>query len=355
MKTKTYLPNLKYLLFILLLSCSELLFAQKEPAWISESWRSSQYPSSVYLTGFVQDGKNKNESVAEATERVKNMARANLSESILSSVQSVNDSYSESIMKGDSEVVNESFKSQIKVSTNLEINGINTESFVADNFIYGFAYANKYEVIGYYKANLNMQVQQIEGFINTAKELESKHEKKKAKDEFVKTLPIFEDIKKAQGILSALDKNITQDGLKMETTMNLYNEVVQANARLSQAIMVYINSSEDNFGDSSKAIENGLKAILAENECSFTTNEAEADWKIKINASSREYNYSNNVYFSYVDAQVELYKAPSDKHVYQNEFTQKGAHSKSYKAAARKALDDISKQVSEKILNWINN
>ena len=83
--------------------------------------------------------------------------------------------------------------------------------------------------------------------------------------------------------------------------------------------------------------------------------EAEADWKIKINATSREYNYSNNVYFSYVDAEVELYKAPSDKHVYQNEFSQKGAHSKSYKSAAMKAYEEISKPISEKLLNWINN
>ena len=354
MKTKIYLSRLKSLLLVILLVCSNLVFAQKDPAWLSESWRSAQYPSTVFLTGFVQDGKNKNESVSEATERVINMARANLSESILASVQSLSDSYSESIMKGDSETLNETFKSQIKVTTDLELNGVKTESYVKDNFVYGFAYANKYEIIGYYKANLNMQIQQIEGLINTASELESKHEKKKAKDEFVKTLPIFETIKEAQGILSALDKNISEADLKMGKTMNLYNQVIQANVRLSQAIMVYINSNEDNFGESSKAIENGLKAILAENECSFTTNEEEADWKIKINASSREYNYSNDVYFSYVDAEVELYKAPAEKHVYQNEFTQKGAHSKSYKAAARKAFDDISKQISEKLLNWIN-
>lgn len=355
MKTKIYLTKAKALLLVICFSIPHLIQAQKEPAWLSESWRSSQYPSNVFLTGFVQDGKNKNETVAEATERVKNMARANLSESIIASVQSVSDSYSESIMKGDNEVVNETFKSNIKVTTDLELNGVNVESYTNANMIYGFAYANKYEIIGYYKANLNMQVQQIEGLISTAKELESNHEKKKAKDEFNKTLPIFDEIKEAQGILSALDKNISEADLKMQKTMSLYNEVIQANARLTQAIMVFINTNEDIFGESTKAIENGLKAILAENECSFTTDESEADWKIKINATSREYNYSNKVYFSYVDAEVELYKAPSDKHVYQNEFTQKGAHSKSYKAAARNAYNEVSNLISEKILNWINN
>lgn len=354
MKTKIYLTKFKYFLLFLLFITTNIVFAQ-DPSWLKDSWRSSQYPENVFLKGFAQDSKNKNETVAEATERVKNMARANLSETILATVKSVSDSYSESIMQGDNEVVNESFKSQIQVSTNLELNGVSVESYVKDNMIYGFAHANKYEIIGYYKANLNMQVQQIEGLISTAKELENNHEKKKAKDEFNKALPIFNEIAEAQGILTALDKNISEADLKKEKTMGLYNEVIQANARLAQAIMVYIDSNEDNFGQSTNLIENGLKAILAENECSFTTNELEADWKIRVKATSREFNFSNDVYFSYVDAQVELYKAPSEKHVYQNEFSQKGAHSKSYKEAARKALDDISKQISEKLLNWINN
>jgi hypothetical protein len=41
--------------------------------------------------------------------------------------------------------------------------------------------------------------------------------------------------------------------------------------------------------------------------------------------------------------------------VYQNEFAQKGAHSKSYRFAAKNAYDEISKPISEKILTWINN
>lgn len=339
-------------LFILIVNKA---YCQKDPAWLMESWRSEQYPSNVFITGFSQDGINKNETVAEATERVKNFARANLSESILSSVQSVNESYSESVMAGNNESVSETFKSNIQVTTDLELNGIKIETFTKNNMVYAFAYANKYEIIGFYKANLNMQIQQIEGFINTAQELENNHEKKKAKDEYSKALPVFEEIAKSQGILSAVDKNITDEDLKMQKTMDLYNEVIQANVRLTQAILVYITSDEDLFGEKTDEIENGLKAILAENNCSFTTEEEKADWKIDIKATSREFNYSNKVYFSYIDAQVRLFKAPSDKHVYQNEFEKKGAHSKSYKEAARKALNEISNPIAEKLLTWINN
>ncbi|HSH52899.1 MAG TPA: hypothetical protein VK982_14330, partial [Bacteroidales bacterium] len=176
----------------------------------------------------------------------------------------------------------------------------------------------------------------------------------KAKEEFNKTHPVFEEIKEAQGILSALDKNIAQEELKMQKTMNLYNEVMQANIRLEQAVLVYISTQEDLFGDNISAIESGLKAILSQNECSFTTDEHNADWKLFVNASSREFNYSNKVYFSYVDAEVQLFKAPSDKHVYQDVFEQKGAHSKSYHAAAKNAYKEISNLISDKILNWIN-
>lgn len=356
MRTRILNYNLKQaILLLFLVILFKGLNAQSEPAWMMEAWRAEQYPSNVYIIGYAQDEKNKDESISEAIERIKDLASANLSESILSSVKSINDSYKQSIMEGDSESIKETFKSEIKVTSNLKINGIRVESFVKDNMIYGFASANKYEIIGYYKANLNLQIQQIEGFINTGTELESNNEKSKAKEQFSKALPIFDQVKEAQGIISAIDKNITNEELKMQITMKLYNDVIQANARLAQGIIVYITTDEDIFGEKTIATENGLKAVLAENGCRFTKNEDEADWKIDISATSREFNYSNSVYFSYVDAEVKLFKAPSDKHVYQNEFSQKGAHSKSYKEAAIKAYKDIGKQISEKILNWINN
>jgi hypothetical protein len=356
MKIRISSKNLKYtFLLLLFLTTFNIVKSQDEPAWMLQSWRTEQYPSSVYITGFAQDGKNPNETLADATKRLKDMARAELSESILASVQSVSENYSQSILEGDSESITETFKSQTKISTDLEINGIRVESFVKNNIVYGFAYANKFEIIGYYKANLNMQVQQIEGLINTATELEQKREKPKAKTEFNKTLPIFTEVTKAQGILSAVNKNITEDDLMMQKTMKLYNEVVQANARLAQGIFVFIITDEDIFGNKTTDIENRLKAILAVNGCSFTTVEEEADWKLNITATSREYNLSNKVYFSYVDAEVKLFKAPSDKHVYQNEISLKGAHSQSYKAAAKNAYAEISDTISEKILTWINN
>lgn len=343
-----------FVLILCLFSLFDTVQAQKDPAWLADSWRTTQYPSNVYLTGYVQDEKNNNESTADAVGRVTAMARGNLTESIISSIKSVNDSYSQSISDGKSETIKETFQSEIKVSSDLEINGVKVESYVKEHTVFAFAYANRYEIIGYYKSTLNMKVQQIEGYINTANALEEKREKIKAKEEFNKTLPVFDDIKEAQGILSALDKNISQEELKMQKTMNLYNEVIQANVRLTQAVLVYISTQEDLFGENISAIESGLKAILAENECSFTTDEQSADWKLYVNASSREFNYSNKVYFSYVDVEVQLFKAPSDKHVYQDAFEQKGAHSKSYKAAARNAYREISNLISDKILNWIN-
>lgn len=356
MKTIIFFDYLKmYILLTVFLISIKTINSQSEPSWMIEGLRATQYPSSIYITGSAQDGINRNETVAEVTERVKNIARANLSEGILASIKSVSDSYSQSIMVGDKESFKESFVSEIKVSTSLEINGIRVESYVKNNIIYGFAYANKYEIIGYFKSNLNMQVQQIKGFIITAKELEGNNEKSKAKTEFNKSLPIFEDIKNAQGVLSALDENITDEHLKMQTTMELYNDVVQANARLAQGIFIFINSDEALFDEKTSSLENHLKAILADNGCCFTPDEAIADWKINIVASSREHNYTNKIYFSYVDAEVKLFKASSDKQVYENEFTQKGGHLKSYRFAAKKAYDKISNPISEKILTWINN
>jgi len=340
-------------LFFIVYFCG-LIKAQESPAWLTNSWRIEQYPSNVFITGFAQDNKNAEESIADAIGRVTAMARGNLSEKIISSIQSVNDSYSQSISDGKSEQIKETFQSEIRVSTDIEINGVHIENYVKDNIVYGFAYANKYEIIGYYKSIINMTIQQIEGYIKTAQALEQQREKIKAKEEFNKTFPFFDKIKEAQGILTALDNTIPDEQLKMQKSIELYNEVVQANVRLQQAVLVFLSSNENLFGTQTTAIENGLKAILSENECSFTENENIADWKIYIKASAREFNYSKNVYFSYVDAEVQLFKAPKGKHVYQEILEQKGAHSKSYPDAARNAYNEISNLIADKVLERIN-
>lgn len=347
--------KLKLLLgvFFIVFFCG-LIKAQEPPAWLTDTWRIEQYPSNIFLTGFAQDNKNTDESIAETIGRVTAMARGNLSEKIISSIKSVNESYSQSISDGKSESIKETFQSEISVSSDIKINGVHIENYVKDNNVYGFAYANKYEIIGYYKSTLNMNVQQIEGIITTAQELEEKREKIKAKEEYNKTFPYFDKVKEAQGILIALDHTIPDEQLKMKRTTELYNEIVQANVRLQQAVLVFVSTQEDLFGEKATAIENGLKAILSENECSFTDDEQIADWKIYIKASAREFNYSKNVYFSYIDAEVQLFKAPSEKHVYQEILEQKGAHSKSYNDAARNAYNEISDLLADKILNRIN-
>ena len=226
--------NIKKVTLLLLCLASFIpVKSQKEPAWMKQSWRTEQYPSNVFITGFAQDDKSKNESLAEATERIKDLSRTNLSESILASVKSVSENYIQSTIDNGSENIEENFKYETKISTNLEINGIRVESYAKNNLVYGFAYANKFEIIGYYKSNLNLFVQQIEGFINTALELEKNNEKNKAKDEFNKALPVFTEVTNAQGILSAVDKNITDEDLKMQKTMKLYNEVIQAKKRFA--------------------------------------------------------------------------------------------------------------------------
>ncbi|HSH53081.1 MAG TPA: hypothetical protein VK982_15250, partial [Bacteroidales bacterium] len=73
-----------FLLIIFLFSACYTVKAQKDPAWLANSWRSSQYPSNVYITGYAQDEKNNNESTADAIGRVTAMARGYLSERIIS-------------------------------------------------------------------------------------------------------------------------------------------------------------------------------------------------------------------------------------------------------------------------------
>ncbi|MEA2113668.1 MAG: hypothetical protein U9P63_03385, partial [Patescibacteria group bacterium] len=60
-----------------------------------------------------------------------------------------------------------------------------------------------------------------------------------------------------------------------------------------------------------------------------------------------------NTWFSYVDAAVDIKKAYNGEQIYQDEITQKGGSTKSYKSAAGEAYDDIIDEIAEELIDKI--
>ncbi len=351
MKTK-----LLSLILINIIILPAILHAQDTPNWTKESYRSAKYPVHTYITGYAHDIKSKDESLAEATERIKNMASGNLAKNIITTIKTVSKNYVQSIEYENNEDFRQTFESETQSETNAKINGIKTLEYhnPKTGHLYAFSYANRYEVIGYYKANINMHLQQINGFITTADEFSRTSEKIKAEQEYLKTIPLFAKIEYAQGLLLALDKSADESSVKIKQTIELRNKVLQALSELKQGIFVHINVSASLFGDSNDLLENKLKAELSANKCSFVQDKNKADWLVTIIASSRKGSNAHGLFFSYVDAKVSLKKAYNNQHVYQDEIKQKGGSGNGFEDAAKKAYESIAPKIAKNLLKWIN-
>ncbi len=347
---------LSLFIFITVISIPNEGNAQKTPNWTKASYRSAKYPAATFITGYAHDIKSKDESIADATERIKNMATGNLAKNIITTIKTVSKNHTQSIEYKNNEELKQTFESQTQSETNAQINGIKTLEYhnPKTDHLYAFAYANRYEVIGYYKANINMHLQQIKGFISAAKEFARTSEKIEAEKEYLKTIPLFAKIEYAQGLLLALDKNANESSVKIKESTELRNSVVQALSELKQGIYVHIDVSASLFGTSTDLLENKLKAELAVNKCSFVQEKSKADWLITIIASSRKGSNAHGLFFSYVDATISLKKAYNNKHVYQDEIKQKGGSGNGFKPAAKKAFESIAPKIAKNLLKWIN-
>ena len=346
---------MKYFILLLTFLCSFTLFGQgTPPTWLDKDFRGMKYPADVYLTGFAERIVEKN--ISEETQKAKTEAQADLVKQVRAvlqtktqsgiSVQSINGHYDEQ----------ESFNQQSISESNAEIVGMKTETYFDQKAktIYAFAYTNKYELIGYYKSNLSVNLNQIESFVKTAQDLEANGEKAKARQQLELAKPIFSKLRYAQDLLTAIDVNATVEDLQQQKTETLYNSFTQMQAHLAQAVYVYVESKEDLFGQKVDIVANKLKAELATKGCSFVENPAQADFNLKLNVSTRYSSSEDNLVFCYADTQVELYDTRKQKVVYSDEIAQKGG-SVSQDKAARKAMSDVAPQIIGKLKSWIEN
>ena len=350
--------NLKSLsAFCLLLSAFCLLQAQTQPNWFEPADRERNYPSNVFITGFSTGSVRAGETKTDAAVRLRKEAQGYVAEAIRVQVSSETQSRDvRTEIKGTGkeavEQINSMFEAAVKTSANIELTGIKTDSYYneSEGLIYGFACVNKYELIGYYNASLTMNLQQLESILNTAKQLESSGEKAKARTQYEETIPLLVKVEQAQDVLVTLDRNAN---IQREKTASYRNEMIQALARLSQGVYIYVESKEDMLGKSSSLITNKIKSVLSKNGCSFTGDASQADFILKLNATARKHGNQGDIVFCYADVEVELVKKQAQKTVYQEEIKQKGGHT-TYENAAREAFEEAGKTIADKLLHCVS-
>ena len=337
-------------ILLAVLSAGSTVFAQ--PNWLDAQSRRTEYPNSTFFTGFASDEQQQGETQNNAIARLKKAAQAYIAEAVRVQVSSETESRSKSVKIEGEEQFNSIFEKTVKTSAAIELTGLTTDSYVdKSGTIYAFAYVNKYELKGSYTAVLTMNMQQLESVLSTAKQLEANGEKAKARTQYEEAIPLLVKVEQAQDVLVALDRNAS---LQRDKTAKYRSEIIQALARLSQGVYIYIESKEDMFGKNSTLITNKIKSVLSKNGCSFTNDISQADFILKLNASARKHGNSGEIVFCYADVEVELVKKQTQKTVYQEELKEKGGHT-TYENAAREAFEAAGKTIAGKLIEWVKN
>lgn len=345
------MKQLLFILFVLFFTIQPSI--GQKPEWLNENYRKNNYPSSVFIVEFIQDNKKTTESVSQAEERLKDLARANIAKSIRITIQSVEQQESENIIKNKKESFYERYNSSILTKSNLNINGIELTTYYSPEKeqVFVLAVLNRYEAIGYHKGLLNNYLSKINGHVEQAKKFTSQSEINKAKEVYKKTFPLFDQIAYSQNLLIALNKK-NNAGHKQEEVIQLYNEINLALNELEQGIFIYIEADAALFDEKTNELVQVLKGQLSKNGCSFTSEKEESDWIIVLEGKATEYNTIQGLYFSYVDVVVKLTKTKNQQKVYEDIIKQKGGSSIGYKEAGLKAYRSISQKLTKQIITY---
>jgi len=334
-------------LTLFLTTVSFALLGQGEPR---RAWE-LKFPSAAFFTGYAQGNVRQGESVEDAKIRLLKDAQSLLSENIRVTVRSQTTSRTVSTTTNNVQRFDAVFASDVQIISDIEIVGIRSEPPYYDSktgIVHAFAYVNRHELANYYKSVFAMNLVQAESLLQTVQNLEATGEKIKARRQCEAADSLLAKLRSTQRLLTAIEHGIAPDE-KIET---LHNRLVQMQARLAQAVLVYLKSGERNFAEPTTVVANQLKSSLSAKGCSFTDDPAQAEFRVFIEAATRHYGNEFGFIVCFADVAVQLFDVRKDKTVFQDEFSQKGIAT-SQEVAGRKALEDAAPVIVKKISLWI--
>ncbi len=335
----------KYLLiFFALLLLSMSLNAQ--PIWSEQSYRDNKYPSHSFYSAYIDDAYNK-ENPNVLIESLKQRLSLQIASEIKVQVQAMQSQY----ISQTNATLQKQMSQSISSFTDVELVGIRYLTHVEKESkqIYVLAYLNRFEMLAYYKAEVNILLKQVDKHISAAEGYQNMGEPSKAISEYENALPLFDDITEKISLLLLLQGNDEDDYIN--TCNALETKIKHALEKASQSATIFLESSLSLFDEKAPAIDSAIKAQLANAGYRFVSNKKEALWHIKIKASARQFNQAQGFFFSYVDAQVSVVNTMQNKEIYGNNISTKGGHTISYSEAARKAYRELSKKTINNLIN----
>lgn len=334
--------------------------AQSPSTWITPQLRELNFPADTYIWGFVPGNLRSGETESDLLARLKIDAKKETAGKVRTMVEAEVSKIDRQFTNAEDYSFSSLYLDYTQQTIQAEINGIKTETYYDPSTRMGhaFAYVKKSELAAYYKSQINLQLQQVQNALNTAAIAEDAGQKMRAKKLCEDALHPLAKAEFAQDLLSAISPYDT-DALQLDRLSRLKNELLQILIDLEQSIYIYLICNETNFGQSVRILGLELKRLLSNNQCSFTNEPAQADYKIVVTANTRKHDGNvrfgdGTIKFSYADVEVEVYSNYKKMVIYSDGISQKNHYDgATYESAGRNALKLAAGTVWENIKPWI--
>ena len=345
---------------------SILVFSQDTPPmWLDNVWRNANYSRENYYIGFVQGEIQHHDSIEATHQFLKNQAQAEAISTIQTSVEHVSSLVSRSDQQmgsmGFSEIINEVFQTSTTTRSCFKnIPNLAVESWQdkKTNEVFAFAWLEKSDLSKHLQRQITRLLTRAEISIEEANELIRVGEKIEARKAITQAIEYLYELAENQHIVGIVDANIMPEDISLQESILLKKQVTQLYQELKNGIYICIEGECEIFGQDYPIFIQVLKEQLSDLDCTFTTNQQQADYIIGISGTTREMNQAQVAgfvaYFVEASIYLQITKNNTKQKIFEGTWTEKGSHTTNNHEAALDAYKKLNSLVAQKIKEIIN-
>ncbi|MBR2486685.1 MAG: hypothetical protein IKB46_02695 [Paludibacteraceae bacterium] len=309
------------------------LFVEQQdiaPFWCNDTWRATNYPREQYVQGFIIGTIQTGETIEQTYQRLKEKAQAEALQNIIATQNAIKD------------IPNLSVESWHNLQT---------------NEVFAFAWAKKEDLVRTLKKQIISHITRAEMAIEEAEGLLAEGEKSAARKAITKAIEHLQQVEEQQQVAQNVDATTNMEDIAFAESNALKQRATVLQQQLKNAVNVYVGGEIKIFGKSYPLFIQQIKQEISLMGCTFTTNEAEADWVVRLQGTTQEYNTLQNSSYSafVVMADVTIEIAKRGQIIYSGNVSQKGVHTINIEQAAKEAYSEASKAIAAQSNEIINN
>ena len=334
------------------------------PAWMSAEYRMAQFPNERYASCFVMGECGNTESIEVALQRTRDNARAEVVASIITDVESTTLHHMQNQQVSGTQGYSELLKTDLLKSTTIhaaikDIPNLSVESWhdTKSHAVYAFAWIKKSDLVRALKKQIIGNLTRAEMAIEEAEGLLAEGEKGAARKTVASAIEQLEHVEQQQKVVLSVDNSTELEDIAFTESNALKQRATALQQQLKNAVTVYVGGDIKVFDTHYPIFINEIKQQISDIGCTFTTNEAEADWVIQLQGTTRKEKTTKikeyTAYVAMVDVEMEI--AKKGQIIYVGHVNKKGVHTNNIEQAAQVAYLDASKDMIAQINEIINN